>query len=146
MITDHLLLLSNKQDLTQAPASSATPSLSVVDFSQARDFGPTDGFTVFVEFPSLPLGPAGTTLSVAVQVSTDNQNWTTLEDFPALDITTLTPSQPFAVRAKPAFANTPYRYMRLTYTPSQALSSGIVIAGITRDVPGQRAYPKNYVA
>ncbi|MXV35864.1 MULTISPECIES: Bbp16 family capsid cement protein [unclassified Saccharibacter] len=146
MIVDKLLLFSNKQDLTQAQAGSPTPSTNVVDFSQARDFGPTEGFKVFVEFASLPVGPSGTTLSIAVQVSTDNQTWTTLEDFPSIDVTTLTQAHPFAVRAKPAFSNTAYRYMRLTYSPSQALSSGIVMAGINLDVPAQRAYPKNYVA
>ncbi|GBQ07876.1 Bbp16 family capsid cement protein [Saccharibacter floricola] len=146
MIVDKLLLFSNKQDLTQAQAGSPTPSVNTVDFSQARDFGPTEGFKVFVEFSSLPIGAAGTTLSIAVQISIDNQNWTTLEDFPSIDITTLTNSQPFAVRAKPAFSNMIYRYMRLTYTPSQTLSSGIVMAGINLDVPSQQAYPKNYVA
>lgn len=146
MIVDKLLLFSDRQDMAQLSAGTATPSANVIDFSQARDFGPTEGFKIFVEFPSLPLGPAGTTLSIAVQVSTDNQNWTTLEDFPSIDITTLNSSQPFAVRAKPAFSNAPYRYMRLTYTPSQTLSTGLMIAGINLDVPSQWAYPKNYVA
>ncbi|MBA5726912.1 hypothetical protein [Bombella mellum] len=145
MITDRLLNFSNAQDLTQAPAGQDTPSTNVVDFSQPRDFGPTEGFKVWVEFPNTP-SPSSGRLDVKIQVSTDNQNWNTLEELPGIDLSLIGPGSPFAVRAKPAFSNTPYRYMRLTYNPAQAMTSCTVTAGINLDVPAQIAYPKNYVA
>ncbi len=145
MITDKLLNFSTAQDLTQAPAGQDTPSTNVIDFSQARDFGPTEGFKVWVEFPSLPAPTTGH-LGVKIQTSADNQNWTTLEELPTIDLSNISATQPFAVRAKPAFSNKPYRYMRLTYNPAQALTSGSVTAGINLDVPAYLAYPKNYVA
>lgn len=147
MIVDSLLLFSNAQDLTTATAGNALASSNVLDFSQNRDFGPTGPFKIWAEFTSLPTSAtAGATLDVSVQISQDGATWTTLEDFPGIVVSDISASMPFAVRAKPAFSNTLYRYMRLTYTPSAVLTSGTITAGINLDVPGQHAYPRNYVA
>ncbi|MBM3099136.1 hypothetical protein JRX38_14185 [Gluconobacter cerinus] len=144
---DNLLLFSHAQDLTAATAGTALASSNTIDFSQNRDFGPTEPFKVFAEFPSLPASAtAGATMDVAIQISQDASTWTTLEDFPGIVVSDITASMPFAVRAKPAFSNTLYRYMRLTYTVSAVLTSGTITAGINLDVPAQHAYPRNYVS
>lgn len=145
MMTDALLLFSDRQDMTSVPANTGTPS-NVVDFSQAREFGPTEGFKVYAAFSSLPTGASGAKITVNIQVSVDNQNWTTVESLPDIEISNITDSQPFFVRSKPAYAREPYRYMRLTYNPTAVLTSGTITAGIAMNVPGQHAYPKNFVA
>lgn len=147
MIMDSLLLFSKGQDLTTATAGTALASSNFIDFSQDTDLGPTEGIKAFATFTSLPTSAtAGATISVALQVSSDGQTWSTLEDFPAIALADVTDSKPFALRAKPAFSNTVYRYMRLTYTVSAALTSGIITAGLNMDVPGQHSYARNYVA
>lgn len=147
MIIDSLLLFSKGQDLTAATAGTALASSNIIDFSQANDLGPTEFIKAFAVFTSLPTSATeGATIDVALQVSNDAQNWNTLEEFPSIAIADVTDSTPFALRAKPAFSNTLYRYMRLTYTVSAALTSGVITAGLNADVPGQHDYARNYVA
>lgn len=107
----------------------------------------TAGGSGYTSAPTVTIAaPASPTLDIALQISTDGQDWQTLEEFPSIAIDEITDSTPFALRAKPAFSNTLYRYMRLTYASSVALTTGVVTAGLNADVPGQHAYQRNYVA
>ncbi|MCE2578063.1 hypothetical protein [Gluconacetobacter entanii] len=115
--------------------------------------GVVTGFTVtaggagYTSAPTVTVAaPPDPTMDVAVQISQDGSDWDTLEEFPGIDLTALAQRTPFLVRAKPAFSNTLYRYMRLTYTASVALDVGTVTAGINLDVPANVPYPRNYVA
>ncbi|WP_186336086.1 hypothetical protein [Komagataeibacter melaceti] len=117
--------------------------------------GVVTGFTVtaggagYTSAPTVTVtvaAPPDPTMDVAVQISQDGSDWDTLEEFPGIDLSVLTERTPFLVRAKPAFSNTLYRYMRLTYTASVALDAGTVTAGINLDVPANVPYPRNYVA
>ncbi|GAB6966352.1 hypothetical protein JCM25156A_03890 [Komagataeibacter kakiaceti JCM 25156] len=107
----------------------------------------TNGGSGYASAPTVSIAaPADPTMDVAVQISQDGADWDTLEEFPGIDLTVLSQRTPFLVRAKPAFSNTLYRYMRLTYTASVALDAGTVTAGINLDVPANVPYPRNYVA
>lgn len=146
MITDALLMFSDKQDMTSAAANAATASTNVIDFVQQWDGG-VSHLNVFAEWGNLPASAtSGATVDVKVQVSTDAQNWNTLEEFPAVPIANATTDNPFLVRARLAANGAAYRYAQLVYTPSAALTSGTITAGINLTAPARRAYPRNYVA
>lgn len=146
MITDALLMFSDKQDMTAAAANAATNSTNVIDFAQQWDGG-VSHLNVFAGWGNLPAS-SGTnvTVDVKVQVSTDAQNWTTLEEFPGVAIANATTDNPFLVRARLAVNGSAYRYAQLVYTPSAQLTAGTITAGINLTAPARHAYPRNYVA
>ncbi|MFT9163811.1 MAG: hypothetical protein ABF504_01905 [Komagataeibacter saccharivorans] len=139
---------------TSAPAvtisgggGTGATATATVENGAVTGFTVTAGGSGYTSAPTVTIAaPASPTLDIALQTSTDGQDWQTLEEFPSIAIDEITDSTPFALRAKPAFSNTLYRYMRLTYASSVALTTGVVTAGLNADVPGQHAYQRNYVA
>ena len=146
MITDALLMFSDKQDMTSAAANAATDSANIIDFAQQWDGGVTH-LNVFAKWSNLPISAtSGATVDVKVQVSTDAATWETLEQFPGIAIADATTENPFLVRARLAVNGSAWRYAKLVYTPSAALTAGTITAGINLTAPARHAYPRNYVA
>ncbi len=139
---------------SEAPAVTLTggggtgaEATAVLTDGEVTSIKVTAGGTGYTSAPTATIAaPSDATMDVAVQISQDGTNWDTLEEFPGIDLGLLSQRTPFLVRAKPAFSNTLYRYMRLTYNPSVALTVGTVTAGINLDVPANVPYPRNYVA
>lgn len=149
MILDGLLLWSNAQDMTQLQAGTPAPSTNSIDLSQARDLGGSEGLSIMGIWNTLPSSAtAGATVTVSLQVSSDNVNWTTLETFMPVPVSSVSGLAPFEFRARaiPYDATGIYRYMQLSYTASAALTSGTLTAGINLDVPYRHTYPRNFVA
>ena len=133
--------------LTPATAGTPYPSANVLDFSTPRDLGVTEPLMLFVACPTLPTSAtSGATLGVVLQGSPDDATWTTMAEYGPFVLPTST-SDTLAVRTQlPYFGTIAFRYLRLAYVASAALTAGTVEAGIALNVPRNPSYPRNFVA
>lgn len=135
-------------NLTTLTAGTASPSANVLDFSNARDLGVSEPLKLFAVCTTPPAsGTAGATVTTTLQGSPDNVNWTTIETYVSTVPATPPTGAFYLVRSQlPVFGSIAYRYLRLEYTASAALTAGAVEAGIVLNTERNPAYPRNYVA
>jgi hypothetical protein len=150
MIIDGALLFSNGQDLTVLAAGTATASTNTIDISQGRDLGVSEPLKLFALCPVVPVSATGgATITVALQGSLDNVTFTTIEDSGPVPISALSLSGTggnYLFRGQLPIFGAMYRYLRLAYTVSAAMTAGTVEAGINLNVSRDPAYPRNYAA
>ena len=143
MLLDALTLMDNGASLTGI-AAGATGYSNVLDLSQSRDIGPDEvpWFAVFSVAPTSATG--GATLNVALQTSSDNVTWVTLDETSAQPIANYTGDNLFLFRGTVPAGG--LRYYRVAYTPSAVLTAGTVYSSIGAEWPRTKSYPRNYVA
>lgn len=134
MLLDGYQMFSNGQVLTVTADSS-----NILDVQNARDLGIGEdtSLKIFVSTGTALLSAGATTLTVALQGSTDSSTWTTMVTSPAIAKTDLTAAgsriwsidmpRPVAGQALP-------RYYKLVYTIATGpYTAGTVSAGIVLD-------------
>lgn len=131
MITDKSLELSNEQAIT---STGNTNSTNTLDFGAAGDEIAKSLNLLIQVTQNADFASAGAaTLSVNVQTSSDNSNWSTLISLPAAGLTALKKG------ARPwGFVKVPYgvkRYLKLVYVVgTAAMTAGKVWATLTPSV------------
>lgn len=139
MLIDSLLLFSDAQAVTSAAGSTNTIDLSVTG---GRDIGTGEPLYIVM---TVDVGiDAGKTVTVALEGDS-----TTTFSPDATDTVFVTGTAGetagavYIARLDPGMAALQYRYIRLKYTPSSALTNGTFTAFITHDIQKWKAYADN---
>ena len=142
MIIDKLLRMSWAQALT-----TSAPSTDVIDLGVARDLGvgndaPT--INVVVDVGTAFASTGASTLTIALQGSTDNASFTVMEQSPAIAKASLTAGARlvrWSLPGRVAGQSMP-RYIRMNYTVATAdFTNGTLNAFLTLDRQDNSAYP-----
>lgn len=141
MILDGALLFDSAHAITAATGTEA--STNVIDLTNARDLGTMNWPALKILCQVIQAFAGGTSMTVALQGSTDNTTYTTMVSQAAIATAALLAGvrileidmpRPVAGQAIP-------RYLRLLYTTVGTFTLGTVTAGIVLDRQDFIAYP-----
>ncbi|GAL57163.1 hypothetical protein EV102420_06_00370 [Pseudescherichia vulneris NBRC 102420] len=137
MITDKLLMLSEKQAVTASAASTDVIDLGPID-GTVRDIGVGEPLEWFVSADTTATAAGAATVNVNLQTSADNSTWVTLASSGDLALSALTAGKRIVSQKVPQGV---LRYLRLNYTVGTGpLTAGAFTSGINLDVDGNNKY------
>lgn len=141
MILDGALLFDSATAVTAATGTQA--SANVLDLLNARDIGAAHWPDLKLLAQVIQAFAGGTSVSLALQGSTDNVTYTTMLTSAAFTLGSLTAGSRLADISvpRPAPGQAMPRYLRLLYTTVGTHTQGTITAGIVLDRQDWSAYP-----